>query len=396
VPGWEDRLDAIRDTRRRAQIPTKVIVRGVVVMFLCRLGSLNALAQSRPCRFWDKWLGRALPSADTIGRVCTRLEPEDVRALAHQLYSRFKRTKALAPPDHGLMAAILDGHESHASFRRHCSGCLERVLHTSQGDRIQYYHRHVTLQLVGRDSYLILDIEPQWPGEDEVAAALRLLERVLQAYPRAFDVVIGDGLYANSKFFNFLLDHGKDGIAVLKDEQRNLLQDARGLFAAMPPVPLHYRDARCLCWDADGFTTWPQVQKPVRVVRSLETRTVRRQLHHEIDELQSDWVWVTTLSPVQASTRAVVHLGHSRWSIENQGFNELVNQWHADHVYKHHPTAMLIFWLLVMVCLNLFLMFYRRNLKPAVRRVASMLHIARQMTTELYGSMPAGPSYAPT
>ena len=53
-------------------------------------------------------------------------------------------------------------------------------------------------------------------------------------------------------------------------------------------------------------------------------------------------------------------------------------------------TAMLVFWLLAMISLNLFLAFYRRNLKPAARVAASMLHVARQMAAELYGGIPAG------
>lgn len=87
------------------------------------------------------------------------------------------------------------------------------------------------------------------------------------------------------------------------------------------------------------------------------------------------------------STYAVASLGHSRWTIENQGFNELANRWHADHVYKHEPQAMLVFWLLAIVCLNVFLVFYDRNLKPAARRTASMLHIARQAMSELYAGI---------
>ena len=63
-----------------------------------------------------------------------------------------------------------------------------------------------------------------------VAAALRLLDRVLRAYPRAFDVLLGDALYADSRFFNYALDHGKDALAVLKDERRDLLQEAYALF----------------------------------------------------------------------------------------------------------------------------------------------------------------------
>jgi hypothetical protein len=380
---WEDRLDAVRDRRRRPRISTRVILRGVVVMFLSRLGSLNALGQTRPSRFWRGWLGECMPSADSIGRVCALMEVDDLRTLQHALYARLKRMKALQPPAHGFLAAVLDGHESHATFRRHCDGCLQRVIHTEKGDRIQYYHRHVALELLGQDLRMMLDAEPLKPGEDEVTAALRLLDRVLTAYPRAFDVVLADALYASSTFFNYLTEHGKYALAVLKDERRDLLEDARALIEQTAPVSERAGSYQRSCWDIEGFTSWPQVQAPVRVVRSLETRTIRRQLTKQDEQTQSDWMWVTTLPKTLASTGAVVQLGHSRWSIENHGFNELVNRWHADHVYKHQPTAMLVFCLIAMICLNVFLTFYHRNIKPAARRAASMLHIAGQIAAEL-------------
>jgi hypothetical protein len=46
------------------------------------------------------------------------------------------------------------------------------------------------------------------------------------AYPRAFDVLFGDARYADSRFFNYALDHGKNALAVLKDERRDWLRDA--------------------------------------------------------------------------------------------------------------------------------------------------------------------------
>jgi hypothetical protein len=73
-----------------------------------------------------------------------------------------------------------------------------------------------------------LDIELIRPGEGEVIAAKRLLERVLQRYGRFFDAVVGDALYLETPFFNFCIDHGKHVVAVIKGDQRALLQDAQG------------------------------------------------------------------------------------------------------------------------------------------------------------------------
>ena len=393
---WEGLLDAVRDRRREGRIPTKVIVRSVVVMFLSRLGSLNALEQSRPSRFWSRWLGQAMPSADTVGRVCALMEPGDVRAAQHGVYSRLKRIKALQPLVGGLTVALLDAHESHESYRRHCEACLSREIRTREGTRTQYYHRHVTLLLLTRDLVLPLDAEPMRRGEDEIATALRLLERVITNYPRAFDVVAGDALYADSRFFNYVVNKGKDAIAVLKDDRRDLLVDARSLFEEETPVCFSRGNVEYQCWDIEGFTTWPQVHSPVRVIRSLEHRTVHRQLTGEDEDLVADWTWTTTLSKPRASTRVAVQIGHWRWAIENQAFNELTTRWHADHVYKHDGNAMLMFCLLAMLCLGVFLAFYRRDIKPAVRKAVSMLHISRQIAAELYYHIARGPPLAPT
>jgi hypothetical protein len=137
------------------------------------------------------------------------------------------------------------------------------------------------------------------------------------------------------------------------------------------------------------------VQAPLRVVRSLETWTVRRQRDGAVDTRTADWYWVTTLTAVRAHTDAVVQLGHPRWAIENEGFNELATRWHADHVYRHEPSALLVFTLLAMLCLNVFLTFYRRDLKPAARAAASRLHVARQVAGELYASRSATAPRAP-
>ena len=72
-------------------------------------------------------------------------------------------------------------------------------------------------------------------GEGKVAAAISLFDRVLEQYPRALDVVLGDGLYAQSEFFNQVRSNGKDVLAVLKEVQRDLLKGARSLFDDTPP-----------------------------------------------------------------------------------------------------------------------------------------------------------------
>jgi hypothetical protein len=106
-------------------------------MMVARMGSLQALEQERGNRFWRRWLGVELSSADTAGRVFAQVEIAGLRVALRALYSRLKRNEALSKrEDHAVL--ILDGHESSASYYRCCPGCLERVVHTQEGDRLQF------------------------------------------------------------------------------------------------------------------------------------------------------------------------------------------------------------------------------------------------------------------
>jgi hypothetical protein len=362
-------------------------------MFLVRMGSLNALEQLRGHRFWNWWIKGSLPSADTVGRVFSQLPTEAFRDVIHHLYSRLKRNKVLRGFSQGLIGLLMDGHESSASYLRCCSECLQRVIHSKEEEKVQYYHRQVTAMLLSGRFSLLLDIERQRPGEDEVATATRLLRRVLNKYPRAFDVIIGDGLYMRANFFHLALKADKEVIAVLKDERRDLLKDAYGLFSSIQPNVSQYGSTQRTWWDIEHFTSWPELEGEVRIVRSLEKTTVRRQISGKTEELTSEWVWATTLSKGKASGETIIDLGHGRWSIENNGFNELVNEWAFDHVYKHHPQAIEAFWLLGMLAYNLFHAFINLNIKPQIRLKHTLRHWAKIIAAELYHNIT---SFAPT
>ena len=359
------------------------MVLGLFTMFAARLGSLNALEQTGSRGVWRRILGGPLPSADTLGRVASLIDPSELREIGAQVYGLLRKKKALPAPFHGLVALVFDGHESTCSHRRRCTGCLTRTL--SDG-RIQYYHRYVHAMLVGEGWYFLVDAEEMRAGENEVGTALRLLSRVHQRLPRAYDVVLADSLYAVASFFQAVLALGKDVLCPLKQESRDLYQDAKGLFEELPPTEFCRDAVRVRSWDEEDFTSWPTLGRSVRVIKTEEAREIRRQLTREVEEETVTWLWVTTLNKARAPTRAVVRLGHDRWAIENQGFNEAVNHWSMDHVYRHEPTAMMVLILIGMLATNLLQAFYRRNLKAPLRQRYTLTHITRMIAAALYST----------
>ena len=363
-----------------------MVAGSALVMALAQMGSLNALEQTGENGFWRRWLAASLPSADVMGTVFSSIDCNGLRRMLRHLYSRLKRNKVLQPPfSDNLFALVIDGHESSASYLRCCDKCLKREMKTLKGRKIQYYHRHVMAILLGKDFPLLLDLELQMPGEDEVAAATRLLERTFLNYPRAFDIVVADGLYAQAPFFKTVIAHGKHVIAVLKDDRRDLLQDAMGIFSREQPVVFQQDGVIRQCWDIEGFTSWTSFGQEARVVRSVETTTVCRQRTGQKEERVTEWIWVTIVPKQRVPTKTFVEIGHRRWDIENKAFNELTAYWHADHVYKHTVGAIEAFWLITMLAYNLFHAFITLNLKPAIRQLYTKLHLARAIAAELYG-----------
>lgn len=362
-------------------------------MASARLGSLNAIEQAMKGssgKAWRRWMGGDLPSADRLGEVAALLELDDMRGVLLDHHRRRKRKKTLPPLPGGLRVLIMDGHEMWTSYRRECKDALSRTVkvktRNGEEERTQYYQRYVAAYLMGKTGRVLLDLEMQRPGEGEIAAAQRLLRRLLANCPRAFNVVAGDALYLDPGLCRLVLDSKKDFIAVLKNENRILIQDFRGAmaFESKEPERFSFNGKDCACHDIEGFTSWTQLDHPVRVVRSVETTAVRRQRTRETDELSSEWLWATSLSTKKAGTQSVVRIGHGRWSIENQGFNELVRHWHADHVYHLDTNAATAILLLIFLAYNLFHVWLERGLKPALRNKYNADYFARLLFADFY------------
>ena len=213
------------------------------------------------------------------------------------------------------------------------------------------------------------------------------MERIFKNYPRAFELILADGLYTQAPFIKMAKKHGKKVITVLKDERRDLFRDAMGIFGSMEPTISQDGQTQKQCWDVEHFKTWTQLDEEIRVVRSLETTTVCRQKDKKEEEKRSDWVWAVTASQSMLSSNAVVAFGHKRWTIENECFNELVNDWAADHIYKHDPVAIVAFWLITMLAYNLFHAFIHYNLKPQLRKGHTKRYWAQVMAAVLYSDV---------
>lgn len=381
---FDEQVGRMSDGRKKPDISTRAVWVSGFLTFALRLGSLNAIeTELRIPRRMEKFVGKRKPSADSIGRIYSVMDLDPLRNVLADTNHRLKRNKALRT-DWPFRFAAVDGHELFTSRSRCCPECRSRTL-TINGEEItEYYHSVVVCHLIGFKIPLPLDIEPVLPGEGEVNAAKRLLERVFCKYPRFFDVVVADALYMQAPFINFCSLHEKHVITVLKEDRLVLMQDAKGVFEMIKPVVFTEADETIKVWDAEGFTT-AGTDKPLRVVYAQETERKRKRIKGEWVETvnKHEWCWASTIPKEKLSVRRLWKAGHMRWDIENNLFNVLVNHWHMDHCYKHDPNAIIAFLLTLFIAFTLVQSFYHLNLKKFVRNRFTVIAI----TLQFYGSL---------
>jgi hypothetical protein len=380
-------VSGLHDARLLPQIPTRNVWLSVFGMYVLRLRSFNALEQElRVGKRWEAWVGSRKPSADTIGRVLAKMSPDELRRVLSAIQRSAWRRKAIHQrPGESYRVVAVDGHELGASRARCCPDCLVREIPQGEKTVSEYYHRVVVAQWVGVTPPAILDIERVKSKEGEVAAARRLLGRVLREHARLIDVISADALYLEAPFFRLLLDAGKHAVVVMKQERRDLYQDAERLRSLIQPQILVAGPRTTRLWDIPDISSFTTLARPVRVVWAEEETRKRKIVGGKAEEIieKKTWIWVTDLPAATVPPTKIQLWGHDRWDLENRGFNELSSFWHMDHYFIHNATAIETLLLTLAIAFVTTYLFYERNLKAPARRHLTRLALAARLAEDL-------------
>jgi hypothetical protein len=351
-------IQPLSDARQDPDISPQSVFLAVFHAFLFRLPSFRQLEADLAEPSFQRQIGVERAFGDDVLRYS--LCGFDLVALQQMLVAvnrRLKRNKAFDDGRvQGRIVAALDGIEVLSSYSRCCEACLQRRVTVPDKDghpveRIQYYHRAVGCQIVNSPVKPLLALEWLQPGEGEDTAALRLLSQLPVLYgSRFFDILLLDSLYAQAPVFKLAAQIGWDLVVTLKQENRDLYQSAMRLFQSRPPNLCFQQShsghgTEVQLWDTDGLPFTQDHPQPVRVLRSQETVTEAhfRQGKRTTETTSHEWVWITTLEAPAFSAKTVWQLGHTRWKNENNGWNDLTQNWALKHGYlhacKHRPQA---------------------------------------------------------
>lgn len=386
-------LRGVRSERPFARIPTAPVLVSLLLGVVLRVSSYLDLSRQTRRRRWRHLCGlKDALSDDTFEYVTERLSLEDLRQSLARLNQRLKANKALESGKlGGLLFVSLDANEHFQSRSRCCEGCCQRQIeetdaHGQKHKVTEYYHRYVFAQINGPKFNALLDVEPIRPGEEECAAALRLLGRLRRVYGvRFFDAITVDAWYVQGPFLRAVEKLGWPWVVVFKQERMEAYQEARQLSRGCEPVVAfedEERKKQVRLWEVKDLLLSESYGKTFRVVRSEEQWEETR-IYGGIKRRQpqkSQWLWGASDGLDGYSGRLIYQAGHRRWGIENKAFNELTQFYHLEHCYHHEPVSMLAQMLILLLGFTLFSAFAQLHNKLV--RLGGLS--AKALTQELY------------
>ena len=381
------RLAGVANHRSQPEIPTRCITATLFLAAVTRVSSFLQLQSETARAGWQRLSGWSGPiSDDALAYALERYELEDLRQVLVDINKTLKRNKALESAKiNGLLVVALDANEQFHTRHRCCQGCCQRTLQIKDknGQRqelTEFYHRQVYAQLHGPDFSIILDLEPIGPGEDEAAAALRLLGRMRRLYgPRFFDVLTVDAWYSTEPFFKAVRKLGWPVVAVLKQERYDIYKEVTALSRQQSPKQVELNERQIKLWDLRHLSFGQS--DSMRVVMAEETWEQNTWVGTEKirQSFQSHWRWLLDEQLNGYSPEVIWRLGHQRWGVENHAFNELTQHYHLTHCPHHEPVAIIAWLLFLVLGFTMFELFVHLNSKLWRQGRTTMKELWRQL-----------------
>jgi len=368
------------DGRPQPVIPARVLLWAMLVGRVLRENSFYGIEQivrAAGCRVLG--LEQSF-SNDALSYFVERLDPATSRCALIEVVRQAKRGKAFQ--DCRFIGLALDGTGAGRSQQSHCAWC--RPIRDAKHNVIGYHHKLVTISVVGTGLTLLFDLEPYGPGDSELAAAQRLLRRVIASIGTRFaDYLVVDGEYAGAPFLHAANRLGLGVVARLKNNLPLLLAAVQRRFQQQAPTHV-YRDGkdRVEIWDADDFDPW----------EALGWETVRaiRYRQHKPNGQVVEAEWLTDFPLRRVGSLSLYHMAKSRWEIENQGFNDAKNRYSFEHTCHHEKNSVLLNSLLTLFALTIERLYRIRYLHRGTHTVRSAEQLCRILWVSL--SRPLAPN----
>ena len=334
------RLGRMSDGRVDPTLPLSALLSTWLWGLIRRTPSTERIADLLLDRRWRARLGLQPEqggSPDRLAEVLDGLSVEEWNEMMLEDFFLARRAGILGDDGlYGKRCAALDLNELFKSEKVHCPQCQvrEKTVKDEKGEKhtvLEYYHQAVALSWLSGRLRLVLGWEVLRPGEGELTAALRLLDRLLPRLAKSLDLILGDSLYCCRPFFQTVCGAGLEGLAI-SSENTEMDEEIELLMKTDPPRLVPGMDVAV--WEMESEAWKQELKRPLRVIH-CERRYEVPAWKHERQQLR-----VVTSVPVEILPAGQGwKVGRSRWRIENGTFNTLTRDHCLTHNYHHSVAA---------------------------------------------------------
>jgi len=217
------RLSRMTDGRHDPTLPLSAVLSTWQWGLMRRTPSTEQIGDLLRDRRWRARLGLKPEqggSPDRLAQVLDGLATVEWNEMMLEDFFLARRAGILTDEGlYGKRCAALDLNELFKSEKIHCPQCQvrEKTVQDEKGEKRivkEYYHQAVALSWMSGPIPFVIGWEVLAPGEGELTAALRLLERLLPRLRRSLDLVLGDALYCCRPFFKTVCGAGLEGLAI--------------------------------------------------------------------------------------------------------------------------------------------------------------------------------------
>jgi len=337
----DERLGRMTDGRRDPTLPLAAVLSTWQRGLMRRIPSTEQIGDLLRDRRWRARLGlkpEAGGSADRAAEVLDSTAIAEWNELLLQDFFLARRAGVLRDEGlYGKRCAVLDLNELFKSEKIHCPQrqVREKTVQDEQGEKHlikEYYHQAVALVWVHGPTPFVLGWELLAPGEGELTAALRLLERLLPRLRKSVDLILGDALYCGRPFFQTVCGAGLEGLAISSGETE--MDEEIDLWRKTDP-PRLVPGLDVAVWEMESEAWQAELKRTLRVMHA-ERRSAAPAWKQERQQLR-----VVTSVPIEILPAGQGwRVGRSRWKIENGTFNRLTRDYSLTHNYHHSAAAL--------------------------------------------------------
>ncbi len=383
-------LKRVEDRRVGPKYALSSVLGKVVACIATGVPSFNQMSKVMKEGTLNKVGGHGKPSADTLAYSLERASLKDLDNVADAIITKARYNKSLTDTlVEGYRVCAVDGTGIYSTE----SERLGEGLHYRKGVHGETIKKPIYLAHALAVSYVggtgpkpILALQQIPAGKGETTMALEVLKDLYQRHFRYCDIITVDALYARAPFINEVLCQKKDVVVRVKQQNYSIIKDADGLFKSRAPDEVHKRVPRrekhvyydLTIWDEENFTSWEQVNQPLRCLKIQVTR-YKESAKGEVTEEFYTTHLVTSCPKQTVPALTVWKIAHARWDIENTGFHFLKNHFALEHAYSYTSEVTEVMLRLFAISFNLFQLFVRRNLRTFDKRYHTLLEIIRQI-----------------